>query len=214
MINLIDDEEWREWSPGYWFSSHGKHASQWTKGQNSHIDPNKWTIANTKPKPDNRKGYKGGYTPNNIYPFKDNPGEIAKHIVEKTIKNGTGFQTTVNPDRIKITILRHRAVMQCFKPLDDYSHEIDISKEECDNTPESSKNFIRRQVYVNHKDHNRSNNHIDNLEWIDSIDNANAKIGDRVKKGDPILFPLQGKNKHYSELTKEQKHRLGHKVKL
>ena len=80
MINLIDDEEWREWSPGYWFSSHGKHASQWTKGQNSHIDPNKWTIAKDKPKPDNRKGYKGGYIPNDIYPFKDNPSKNAKHM--------------------------------------------------------------------------------------------------------------------------------------
>ena len=103
--------------------------------------------------------------------------------------------------------------MDCFKPLDDYSHEIGISKEDWDNTPESSKSFIKRQVYVNHKDHNRSNNHIDNLEWISARDNAIAKIDDRVKKGEPALNAPH-KDKHYSELTKEQKHMLGHKVKL
>ena len=206
MINLIDDEEWREWSPGYWFSNYGRFASQWTKGKNSHIDHNKWEIKITKPKPDNRKGYRGDYIENAIYPFRTDP--IAKHITE-----GRGHQTTVNPDRVRVTIKRHRAVMDCFKPLDDYSHEIGISKEDWDNTPESSKSFIKRQVYVNHKDHNRSNNHIDNLEWISARDNAIAKIDDRVKKGEPALNAPH-KGKHYSELTKEEKYSIGHKVKL
>tara|TARA_B100001057_G_scaffold427047_1_gene451553 strand:- start:83 stop:706 length:624 start_codon:yes stop_codon:yes gene_type:complete len=207
VINLIDNEEWKEWSPGYWFSNYGRFASQWTKGKNSHIDHNKWEIKITKPKPDNRKGYRGDYIENAIYPFRTDP--IAKHIT-----GGRGHQTTVNPDRVRVTIKRHRAVMDCFKPLDDYSHEIGISKEEWDNTPESSKNFIKRQVYVNHKDHNRSNNHIDNLEWIDVVNNAIEKIKHRKNNNDHYLQDAPHKGKHYSELTREQKRMLGHKVKL
>jgi len=202
MKSLVDNEEWKELSKGYWFSNHGRFASQWTKGKNSHIDHNKWEIKITKPKSDNRKGYRGDYIENSIYPFRTDP--IAKHITE-----GRGHQTTVSPNRVRVAVKRHRAVMDCFKPLDKYSHEIGISKEDWDNTPESSKSFIKRQVYVNHKDHDRGNNHIDNLEWIDVRDNAIAKINDRVKNGDPVLHSPH-KGKHYSELTRKEKQNLGH----
>jgi hypothetical protein len=202
MKSLVDNEEWKELSKGYWFSNHGRFASQWTKGKNSHIDHNKWEIKITKPKSDNSKGYRGDYIENSIYPFRTDP--IAKHITE-----GRGHQTTVSPNRVRVAVKRHRAVMDCFKPLDKYSHEIGISKEDWDNTPESSKSFIKRQVYVNHKDHDRGNNHIDNLEWIDVRDNAIAKINDRVKNGDPVLHSPH-KGKHYSELTRKEKQNLGH----
>ena len=211
MINLIDNEEWKEWSPGYWVSNYGRMCSQYRPNVK---ELGEMRLMKDKPKPDHRKGYRGDYIANSVYPFKDNPGNNAKHVVENKIKNGTGFQTTVNPDRVRIEMKRHRAVMDCFKPLDDYSHEIGISKEEWDNTPESSKNFIKRQVYVNHKDHNRSNNHIDNLEWIDVVNNAIEKIKHRKNNNDHYLQDAPHRGKHYSELTREQKRMLGHKVKL
>ena len=208
-MNLVDDEEWREYTPGYWVSSYGQMASQWTKSVNSHIDPNKFVLYGKTKKPDNRKGYRGDYIENAIYPFKDNCGSLIEHVIKNRIANGTGHQTTVNPDRIRMSIKRHRAVMDCFKPLDDYSHEIGISKEDWDDTPESSKDFIRRQVYVNHKDHNRTNNHIDNLEWVDVVNNAIKKITNRVDNGDTALNAPH-KGKHYSQLTREEKVSLGH----
>ena len=69
MKSLVDNEEWKELSKGYWFSNHGRFASQWTKGKNSHIDHNKREIKITKPKPDNRKGYRGDYIENAINTF-------------------------------------------------------------------------------------------------------------------------------------------------
>jgi hypothetical protein len=198
-----EGELWIEFCDGYWISHWGGIATQHTKGINSKIDRARWEIKNPNPKKDNRPGYKGGYIEFSIYPYKNHPYAQRKIGLEE----GRGFQTTVNPDRVRMSLKAHRVVMDTFKPLDEYSYEIGITKEEWNNTPEPAKVFISRQVYVNHKDHNRSNNYIDNLEWTDVVDNAIKKIDDRVTTGD---LPNPNERKHYSELTRKQKEDLGH----
>ena len=198
-----------EYSPGYWVSRCGKLFSEWSSGSKSKRTGVLTEMSN-KSKPDNRKGYTGGYQENSLNPFIDDAGKHIQYIVDAKIKEGTGFQYTLDPRRIRLSIKRHRAVMDCFKPLDEYSHEIGISKDDWNNTPESSKLFIRRQVYVNHKDHDRLNNHIDNLEWTDVMDNANKKINDRVKNGD-VALNKEHKGIHDSKMTNKQLIAVGQK---
>ena len=59
----------------------------------------------------------------------------------------------------------HQLVMQAFKPFDKFLPQ-EINKEDYDKTPESMKIFIRQAFVVNHIDHDKKNNNLNNLEWI------------------------------------------------
>ena len=62
----------------------------------------------------------------------------------------------------------HRAVMETWRPIDEYPP---IPTEDWDKCPESAKQWIRDTAIVDHKDDDPSNNHVSNLQWVIPKDN-------------------------------------------
>ncbi len=201
-----------EFHQGYWVSKCGQTASSWTKGKNSFVSETKFYVKKPIPKPDKRPGYRGGYVEMTIYPFRVDIPILQEQFLVHDLDPNAGFQTTVNPDRIRITLKVHRLVMTLFKPFADNCEGTGITKEDFLNTPASVQKLLHKQMVVDHIDHNRANNHIDNLRWVTSHQNAQNRINARREKGFDTDFPLVDPltRKHYSELTVEEKTKLGH----
>lgn len=68
----------------------------------------------------------------------------------------------------------HELVMGAFRPMDEYPP--DRLKEDWNSIPESVKTWIKESVYINHIDHDPSNNRVDNLEYVTPRENARAAI--------------------------------------
>lgn len=64
----------------------------------------------------------------------------------------------------------HRLVIETFKPLD--LHPPTRLKPYWNNLPQPVKQIISEMIYVNHIDHNQTNNHINNLEWVTPQENS------------------------------------------
>jgi len=72
-----------------------------------------------------------------------------------------------------ISVDAHRAVMETWRPIDEYPPEMVA---ECwEETPEPSKEWIRKTAYVDHIDDNPANNHVDNLRWVMPIENQSYR---------------------------------------
>lgn len=86
--------------------------------------------------------------------------------------SGGNSQLTIRDDtgaRHRIRI--HRAVMEAFKPLAEFSHEIGIPTDVWLTLPVCVTSALQHCVLVNHKDGNPKNNSIQNLEWSTPMDN-------------------------------------------
>ena len=59
-------------------------------------------------------------------------------------------------------MLVHELVMEAFRPMDEYPP--DRLKDCWDDIPEDAKTWIKETVYINHIDHDPSNNRVDNLD--------------------------------------------------
>tara|TARA_Y200000002_G_scaffold293196_1_gene247385 strand:+ start:846 stop:1436 length:591 start_codon:yes stop_codon:yes gene_type:complete len=79
---------------------------------------------------------------------------------------------TKDPNKITIQVKCHRAVMETWKPIDEYPP---IPKEDWDKTPESAKTFIKDCVIIDHIDSDTTNNHIDNLRWCSQKENQHDR---------------------------------------
>ena len=75
------------------------------------------------------------------------------------------FNGSKNKTRETRKVKIHQLVMQTFKPFEKFLPK-EINKEDYDKVPESMKVFIRQAFIVNHIDHDKKNNNVNNLEWI------------------------------------------------
>jgi hypothetical protein len=68
----------------------------------------------------------------------------------------------------------HKLVMEAFRPMDEYPP--DRLKDCWDDIPEDAKTWIKESVTINHIDHDPSNNHVDNLEYVTPRENSLAAL--------------------------------------
>ena len=79
-----------------------------------------------------------------------------------------------NSPKVSKTCHVHQLVMSAFRPMDE--HPPDKLKKCWNNIPEDAKNWIKQTVYINHIDHDPSNNHVDNLEYVTPRENSHAAV--------------------------------------
>ena len=81
------------------------------------------------------------------------------------------FNESKDGTRERRKVRLHQIVMQTFQPFEKFLPK-EINKEDYDKVPESMKVFIRQAFIVNHIDHDKKNNNVNNLEWITVKTNA------------------------------------------
>ena len=76
---------------------------------------------------------------------------------------------------IEIKMPVHHMVKLSWHPLENYSHEIGITKEEWDSAPQPFKQLAYDTVLIDHIDDDVSNNHLSNLQYSTPLKNSNYR---------------------------------------
>ena len=80
---------------------------------------------------------------------------------------GKSKNSTVRDRRV------HQLVMETFCPIDENPP---VPIEEWKQTPESIKQIVRECIFINHKDHDFTNNRLDNLEYVTPRQNTRKAV--------------------------------------
>jgi hypothetical protein len=114
----------------------------------------------------------------NVISVKSGPKVTKPFIKMKTYVNSTSKHTgshypslSIRINRKEIKVLVHRLVAETFlkKPAPK-----GITKKDWKATPDSVKALVYQTLSVNHKDHDKTNYHPSNLEWVTAQQNSVA----------------------------------------
>lgn len=87
------------------------------------------------------------------------------------LKKQNGWE---NPNIKIVGLFVHVAVMHTWRPLEKYTYKLGISSKTFNKLPNIVKTLIRNSVTINHIDHDKFNNHVNNLEYCTDAQNAVA----------------------------------------
>ena len=185
IYSLVDNEQWKPvWGfPGYEISSYGRCASHWKmKGGGTgicggnYIDESYTRFIGTPESKNTSK--KRGYIRTALRrPY----GLEESHPLSYYNKLTEG-----KPDKVgmvRVTMLMHKLVMWHFNYLDDNTEQIGITTDEWESMPERAKDIIIQSMEINHIDHDVTNNRLNNLEYVTTMENAQAyRDSDKFKE--------------------------------
>lgn len=86
-------------------------------------------------------------------------------------KLGYKYRNLGSKTRQHKTCRIHQLVMDAWRPFSQYLPK-GISRSDYNKTPESIQKLLPRLFFINHKDHNKLNNNIDNLERVTPRENS------------------------------------------
>ena len=85
-------------------------------------------------------------------------------------------KNTPNSKNERLPVSVHRIIKETIEPLDTHYHELGITDDEWERTPERVKTILKEGgPVIDHKDDNPFNNHIANLVWKTSLDNSSHR---------------------------------------
>jgi hypothetical protein len=129
-------------------------------------------------KPGNRGGFEAVYDPSyykKLKPKKQGNGYLSVDISFQDGILPDSYYSKVRSSKQTKTCRIHQLVMDAFKPFDEYLPEI-IVKNDYENTPESIKVILRQLFVVDHKNHDKTDNNIDNLERVTQRENTRRAL--------------------------------------
>ena len=88
------------------------------------------------------------------------PDFFGDYVYQKTAKTAKNSS---------VRIATHRAVMETWKPIDEYPpYQL---KDDWNQAPESFKQWVRDTAFIDHIDDDPTNNCLDNLRWVTPLQN-------------------------------------------
>ena len=132
----------------------------------------KWHKVNKKQQIDHKER---GSNPRYVRPKCTNLSIPIGFFPEYDFTRCTSNKGVKSKNHSKVPVRAHRAVKETYEPLDEYTHELGISKEEWARTPESVKQIVRECAYVDHVDGDTSNNDLSNLKWKTPLGNSHHR---------------------------------------
>ena len=97
--------------------------------------------------------------------------QVALGVANANLTKENGWEN-VSPKSIRLFV--HVGVMNTWRPLEKYTDRLPFTSSKFKKLDKGVKSFIRNNATINHIDHNKGNNHVDNLEWCTAAQNSMA----------------------------------------